>query len=152
MMASFMRVYYGISLCFIKENVLSPSIVHSLPPPRIYPRLLSCTCVFLVTAIHIWSVAPCVWKWKRFTTQLSQNHNLENWWIDYEFVLPGESSTYLASENGVELEFCSNEVVTWLIVTKASFRVPRVICLCVFTKCGYNRSLYTEIEEQIVLT
>jgi len=34
---------------------------------RTYPRVLSCICVYLVTAMHVWSPAPCVLRWRRYT-------------------------------------------------------------------------------------
>jgi len=38
---------------FIKVNVLAPSSRYSLPALCMYPDLLSCICVFLVTAMHV---------------------------------------------------------------------------------------------------
>jgi len=62
MMASFMRVFQELLFNQSTVNVLAPSIVYSLLPPCIYHRLLSYICVFLVTAMHVGSLAPCVWK------------------------------------------------------------------------------------------
>jgi len=38
----------------------------------------------------------------------------------------------LISENGADLEFCSNDSVTWLVVIIASYRVPTEICRYVY--------------------
>ena len=35
----------------------------------IYPRHLSCINLFHVTAMHVWSLAPCVWGWRPNTKQ-----------------------------------------------------------------------------------
>jgi len=53
----------------------------------------------------------------------------------------------LKSESGAELEFCLNDLVTWSIVTNASYIVPTVICWHVyeFEKCKRTYSLYAEI-------
>jgi len=42
--------------------------IHSILSPPIYPHVLSCICVYLVTAMHV-SLAPCVWEWRRCTIQ-----------------------------------------------------------------------------------
>jgi len=42
-----------IRLCFMKVTVLVPSSSYPLQPPRIYPRLFSYICVFLLTATHV---------------------------------------------------------------------------------------------------
>jgi len=34
-------------------NALASSSIYSLLPQCIYPRLLSCICVFLITAMHV---------------------------------------------------------------------------------------------------
>jgi len=31
-----------------------------------YPRVLLCVCVFVVTAMHVWSPARCVWEWRPY--------------------------------------------------------------------------------------
>ena len=56
------------NLCFIKVNVFTPSCVHSLLPPCMYPRLPSYIYVFHVTAMHAIH-APCVWEWRHYSKQ-----------------------------------------------------------------------------------
>jgi len=47
-------VLYAFVSSNIKVNVLAPSSVYSLLPPRVYPRILSCICVFdLGTSMHV---------------------------------------------------------------------------------------------------
>ena len=49
-------------------NALAPSSVYSILPQGIYPRLLSCICgFFLFAAMHVKSLAFCVWEWRRYT-------------------------------------------------------------------------------------
>ena len=52
MMTSFMRMYQKLE--FHQRKCISAinSSVYSLLPPRMYPRLPSCICVFHVTAMH----------------------------------------------------------------------------------------------------
>jgi len=40
---------------------------------RVCPLVFSCICVFFVTAMHVWSLAHCVWEWRPYTI-----HNV-NW-------------------------------------------------------------------------
>jgi len=40
-----------------------PELVYK---PRVCPRVLACICVFFVTAMHVWSLARCVWEWRPF--------------------------------------------------------------------------------------
>jgi len=63
MMAWFMRVF--------QQNALSPSSVYSILPQCIRPHFLSCMCVFsfLFTAMHVKSLAFCVWEWRRYSIQ-----------------------------------------------------------------------------------
>jgi len=67
-MLSFMRVSY--KLVFHQNKCISAIKRIRSTTPRIHPRLLSCIFVFLFTAMHVWSLAPCVWEWRRYTIQL----------------------------------------------------------------------------------
>jgi len=60
----------------LKKLVIHQSTVNASAPPNVYsillqsihPRLLSCICVFfLFTAMHVKSLAFCVWEWRRYT-------------------------------------------------------------------------------------
>ena len=63
MMAWFMRAF--------QQNALAPSSLYSILPQCIRPHFLSCICVFsfLFTAIHVKSLAFCVWEWRRYSIQ-----------------------------------------------------------------------------------
>ena len=63
MMAWFMRVF--------QQNALAPSSVYSILPQCIRPHFLSSICVFsfLFTAMHVKSLAFCVWEWRRYSIQ-----------------------------------------------------------------------------------
>ena len=63
MVAWFMRVF--------QQNALAPSSVYSILPQCIRPHFLSCICVFsfLFTALHVKSLAFCVWEWRRYSIQ-----------------------------------------------------------------------------------
>jgi len=52
------------------KRILSTTAMYS-----IYPRLLSCICVFLFTVMHVYNLAPCVWEWRRYTI-----HNILYQW------------------------------------------------------------------------
>ena len=67
MMAWFMRVF--------QQNALAPSSVYSILPQCIRPHFLSCICVFsfLFTAMHVESLAFCVWEWRRYSIQYNYN-------------------------------------------------------------------------------
>ena len=54
-------------------NALALSSVYSILPQCIHPRLISCICVFLFlfTAMHVKSLAFCVWEWRRYTIQFN---------------------------------------------------------------------------------
>jgi len=55
-------------------NASAPSSVYSILLQSIHPRLLSCICVFiffLFTAMHVKSLAFCVWEWRRYTQYIS---------------------------------------------------------------------------------
>ena len=71
---------------------------------RIYPRVLSCVGVYLVTAVHVWSLAPCVWEWRRCTIQQLQALALQPdvWGISCLVLLPppcNYSSLYVSFSN-----------------------------------------------------
>jgi len=63
MMAWFMRVF--------QQNALAPSSVYSILLQCIRPHFLSCICFFsfLFTAMHVKSLAFCVWEWRRYSIQ-----------------------------------------------------------------------------------
>jgi len=52
----FMRVF--------QQNALAPSSLYSILPQCVRPHFLSCICVFsfLFTAMHVKSLAFCVWE------------------------------------------------------------------------------------------
>jgi len=54
-----------------QQNALAPSSVYSILPQCIRPHFLSCICVFsfLFTAMHVKSLAFCVWEWRRYSIQ-----------------------------------------------------------------------------------
>jgi len=50
-------------------NALAPSSLYSILAQFMHPRLLSCICVLLFTAMNVWSLTFCVWEWRRYTIQ-----------------------------------------------------------------------------------
>ena len=77
------KLYHG----WISTSTSSNKISWKLPPPemknwlrpwlpRIYPGVLSCICVCLVTSMHAFSLPRCaVWEWRRQYTIISTPAN-----------------------------------------------------------------------------
>jgi len=61
---------------------------------RIYRRVVSCICVFFVTAMHVWSLARCVQEWRPYIIQMSTGSLYQFWY----YLLPrckfGHFGTY----------------------------------------------------------
>jgi len=74
------------SLCFIKVNVLAPSSAYTINYRHVYILVLfQVFCEYLVTAMHVESLAPCVWEWRRNTIQYSPAATINNGHDSWKF-------------------------------------------------------------------
>ena len=108
MMAWFMRVF--------QQNALAPSSVYSILPQCLRPHFLSCICVFsfLFTAMHVKSLAFCVWEWRRYSIQKNkQKKNLTTWRREWS----------CASSFATRLTLCQT------FLTMSGFRTRHIFCL-----------------------
>ena len=100
-----------------KVNTLAPSSVYSILPQCIYPRLLSCICVFfLFTAMHVKSLAFCVWEWRPYTQY--------NWLLQLAGVRTAVKWAVVSGLQSYEIEFIFSEKGKRKVLWKA-------LCICV---------------------